>query len=109
MNFIAFRVLFKRIKAIRFMMVDKSVAKWKKLLIILGLLYIIWPYDLIPIVLFPIAWMDDLLLWIWILWTFRDTLDSYWIGEKNIDIKKDFRDKNIVDDVDFTVEDDKDE
>ena len=76
MQFLGFRVIFKRIKAIRFMMKDRSVPKRKKALIIAGIIYLFLPVDLIPPILFPIAWVDDLILWIWILWHLREELDT---------------------------------
>ena len=63
MQFFGLRVLIKRIKAIRFMMADRSVPKRKKALVIAGIIYLFLPIDLIPPILFPIAWMDDLALW----------------------------------------------
>ena len=67
MQFISFRVLSKRIKAILSMMKDKTVPKRKKLLIVLGIIYLFLPIDLIPPVLFPFGFLDDLVLWIWII------------------------------------------
>lgn len=109
MQFIGFRVIFKRIKAIRFMMKDKSVPKRKKALIIFGILYLLCPIDLIPPVLFPIAWVDDLILWIWILWHLRDELDKYWLGEKEVDLSKKYRGKTVINDVKYEVKGDKKE
>ncbi|MCI8647670.1 MAG: DUF1232 domain-containing protein [Firmicutes bacterium] len=103
MQFIGFRVIFKRIKAIRFMMRDKSVPKRKKALIIAGLIYLVLPVDLIPPVLFPIAWIDDLILWLWILWHLREELDKYWLGEKTVDFSKKYRGKTVIDDVEYEV------
>lgn len=103
MQFIGLRVIFKRIKAIRFMMKDKSVPKRKKALIIAGLIYLVLPVDLIPPVLFPIAWIDDLILWLWILWHLREELDKYWLGEKTVDFSKKYRGKTIIDDVEYEV------
>ena len=103
MQFIGFRVIFKRIKAIRFMMKDKSVPKRKKALIIAGLIYLVLPVDLIPPVLFPIAWIDDLILWLWILWHLREELDKYWLGEKTVDFSKKYRGKTVIDDVEYEV------
>lgn len=102
-QFIGFNVIFKRIKAIRFMMKDKSVPLRKKLLIVLGILYLISPVDLIPPVLFPIAWMDDLVLWIWILLHLKDELDKYWIGEKTEDLSKKYKEKDIIHDATYHV------
>ena len=73
--FVSWRVIIKRIKAIRFMMADKTVPKRKKALIIFGLVYLFLPVDLIPPVLFPFGFLDDLVLWIWILYTLKETLE----------------------------------
>lgn len=111
MQFISFRVLSRRIKAISSMMKDKTVPKRKKLLIVLGITYLFLPIDLIPPVLFPFGFLDDLVLWIWIIWHLKDTLDQYWVGEKEVDLSRDFKNKDIVEGVEFTVdqEDEEDE
>ena len=105
MQFFSFRFILNRIKAIRSMMRDKTVPRRKKALVVFGLIYLVLPVDLIPPVLFPIGFLDDLVLWIWIIWHLKDTLDQYWLGEKEVDLSKDFHDKNIIEDVDYTVED----
>lgn len=107
-QFIGYNVILKRIKAIRFMMKDKTVPFRKKLLIVLGIIYLFLPIDLIPPVLFPIAWVDDLILWIWILWHLKDELDKYWIGEKAEDLSKKYKDKTVIDDADYEVNIDND-
>ena len=104
MQFISFGVLSKRIKAISAMMRDKTVPKRKKLLVIGGIIYLFLPIDLIPPILFPFGFIDDLVLWLWIIWHLKDTLDQYWVGEKEVDLSKDFKDKDIVEGVEFTVE-----
>lgn len=98
---VAFGILFKRIRAIRFMMADKTVPKRKKALIVFGLVYLFLPVDLIPPILFPIGFVDDLILWIFILWYLKDTLDTYWMGGKPVNYSKKY--KNTIDDVDFEV------
>ena len=85
------------------MMKDNSVPKRKKALIIAGLIYLVLPVDLIPPVLFPIAWIDDLILWLWILWHLREELDKYWLGEKTVDFSKKYRGKTVIDDVEYEV------
>ncbi|MBE6033114.1 MAG: DUF1232 domain-containing protein [Clostridiales bacterium] len=85
------------------MMKDKSVPFRKKLLIALGIIYLFLPIDLIPPVLFPIGWIDDLLLWIWILWHLKDELDKYWLGEKAEDLSKKYKDKDIINDATYEV------
>lgn len=108
-QFIGYNVIFKRIKAIKFMMKDKTVPFRKKLLIILGIIYLFLPVDLIPPVLFPIAWVDDLILWIWILWHLKEELDKYWVGEAAEDLSKKYKGKDIIDSEAYEVnaEDDK--
>lgn len=107
MHLIGFRVILRRIKAIKFMMRDKSVPLRKKALVVFGIIYLFLPIDIIPIVIFPVSWIDDFILWVWILWHLRDTLDAYWIGEKATDLSREYRDKNVINDVDFKVEKDK--
>ncbi len=104
MQFLSFRVLWSRFKAIRFMMADKTVPKGKKALVIVGILYFILPIDLIPIVVFPLGLLDDIALWIFILWYLRKELDNYWTGEKSKDLSKKYKGNRVVDDVEFEVE-----
>ena len=104
MQFFGLRVLIRRIKAIRFMMADRSVPKRKKALIIAGIIYLFLPIDLIPPILFPIAWMDDLALWLFILWYLREELDKYWNGGKTKGYSKKYRNRTFVDDVEYEVE-----
>ena len=104
MNFISYRVILGRIKAIKAMMADKTVPKRKKLLVIAGLVYLFMPLDIAPVVLGPVALVDDLVLWAWILWNLKDTLDAYWVGEKVNDFLKVFSGKNLVEGVEFKVD-----
>lgn len=109
MQYISFRVLAGRFKAIGTMMKDKDVPKRKKLLVILGIIYLFLPVDLIPPVIFPFGFLDDLVLWIWILWHLKDTLDQYWTGESEKDISKNFDKKSIIEGVEFTVDQEEDD
>ena len=104
MKYISFRILASRFKAVGKMMKDKDVPKRKKFLVILGIIYLCLPVDLIPPVLFPIGFLDDLVLWIWILWHLKDTLDQYWTGESEEDISKNFDKKDLIENVEFTVD-----
>ena len=104
MQYISIRFLLGRIKAIGKMMKDKEVPKRKKLLVILGIIYLCLPVDLIPPILFPFGFLDDLVLWAWILWHLKDTLDQYWTGESEEDISKKFNKKDLIEDVEFTVD-----
>ena len=103
MQFISYRVILGRLKAIKAMMADKTVPKRKKLLVVLGIIYLFLPVDMIPPVLFPFGFLDDLVLWIWIIWHLKDTLDQYWVGEKTVDYSKEFKSENLVEGVDYKV------
>jgi Uncharacterized conserved protein len=107
MNFWSLRVILSRFKAIRFMMADKTVPKTKKALIIAGIAYLFLPFDLIPAMVFPLSLIDDVVVWLLIIWYLRKELDVYWTGEKKYDLAKKFRNRDIVDDVEFEVEGDK--
>ena len=106
MQFFSWTFIRGRLRAIVSMMKDKTVPLRKKALVVFGLVYLVLPVDLIPPVLFPFGFLDDLVLWIWIIWHLKDTLDQYWLGEKTVDYSKDFKHKNIIEGVDFTVEHD---
>lgn len=108
MNFFGIQMLMRRIKAIRFMMADKSVPRRKKALIIFGIVYILFPIDFIPAFLFPLSLLDDLVLWGFILWSLSNELDKYWTGGKTKDYSKKFRGKTFVDDVEYEVNEDSD-
>lgn len=105
MQFIYLQILFKRLKAIRYFLKDKEVPLRRKIIIIAGFLYLVSPIDLIPepVLLFGIV--DDLVLWIFIIWYLKSELDKYWVSSDQAESTVKYRGKNIVDDVNFNVED----
>lgn len=103
MNFLG-RTL-TRIRTLPRMMREPSVSKWKKGLVIFGIIYLFLPIDLIPPVFFPLGFIDDLILWLLILWILKDTLDGYWLGSSDDDLSKKFENENVVKGVDFEVVD----
>ncbi len=106
MNFIiGFRVLIRRIAAIRDMLKSKEVSRWKKALVVFGIVYLFLPMDLIPPFLFPFGFVDDLILWTFIILHLKDTLDKFWLGDEYLKDKKFSNGKNAADDVEFEVED----
>lgn len=104
MQFLSLRFIINRIKAISSMMRDKTVPKRKKALVVFGLIYLVLPVDIIPPVLFPVGFLDDLVLWLWIIWYLKDTLDQYWVGEKTVDYSGDFKSENLVEGVEYKVD-----
>ena len=98
------RILLKRIKAIKYFLKDKSVPKRRKLIIVLGILYLIMPVDLVPEPILLVGIIDDIVLWSFLLWYLKDELDKYWLGDDAEVVEKKYRGKNIIDDVNFEVE-----
>ena len=103
MQFIFMRVLLRRIKAIPAFLKDKAVPFRKKLLVVFGIAYLLWPIDLIPTPILIFGLIDDLVIWGGIIYYLREELDAYWLGEKEVNLKKEFRGKEIIDDVKFEV------
>lgn len=103
MQFIFMRVLLRRIRAIPPFMRDKAVPFRKKLLIVFGIAYLLWPLDLIPTPILIFGLIDDLVIWGFIIYYLREELDKYWLGEEEVNLKKEFRGKEIIDDVKFEV------
>lgn len=112
MQFISFAILGKRIKVIKHMMRDKSVSFGKKALIVFGLVYLVLPFDLIPPIIPVFGFLDDLILWLFILDYLKEELDKYWIGKDpatNVkNGKQKYRGKNVVDGVEYEVWEDGD-
>ncbi len=106
MQFIFFQVLFKRIKAIRHFMKDKEVPLRKKIIIVAGIFYLLTPIDLIPAPILLFGAIDDLVLWIFIIWYLKDELDKYWQEPDSVKPEEKFHGKKIIDDVKFEVKDD---
>lgn len=112
MQFISFAVLGKRIKVIKYLMRDKSVSFGKKALIVFGLVYLVLPVDLIPPIVPVFGFLDDLILWLFILDYLKEELDQYWVGKDpatNVrNGKKKYRGKDVVDGVEYEVREDGD-
>lgn len=103
MRFIFLHILIKRIKAIKHFLKDKKVPIRKKLIVIFGIFYLVFPIGLIfpPVLLFGIV--DDIILWTFIIWYLKDELDKYWLETGPVKPER-LRGKNIINDVDYKVE-----
>ncbi len=106
LQFLGINVLIRRIKALRYMMKDPEVPLRKKLLVVLGFVYICTPIDLVPIVIFPLGIIDDLVLFLWIMWHLGDELDKYQFGKDGVDLSKSYKGKDIIEDASYEVRDD---
>ncbi len=98
----------KRLKAIKYFLADKKVRLYKKAIIIGGLIYLFSPIDLIPAPVLGFSILDDLTLWGFILYYFKDELDTYW-KDKNMLSTEKYKDKIIIEDVKYEEEDVKEE
>ncbi|MCF0151048.1 MAG: DUF1232 domain-containing protein [Firmicutes bacterium] len=104
MRFLTFAVLRRRIRAIPMLLKDKRVPFLKKLLVIAGLVYLFLPLDLIPPIVPVFGFLDDIILWVFLLYYLRDELDQYDIDTPSADPSVKYKDKNVVD-VHYAVKD----
>ncbi len=102
MRFISFAVLWRRLRAIPWLLRDKNVSFWKKALVVFGHVYLFLPFDLIPPVIPVFGILDDIVLWAFILHFLRDELDAYESAVGGAAKPKEYRDKDIID-VEYTV------
>ncbi|MBS4537141.1 DUF1232 domain-containing protein [Clostridium sp. D2Q-11] len=81
---------------------DSDVAIPKKLLIIFAIAYTISPIDIIPDPIILVGWIDDIVLLLYSWTKLSEYLEKYIPKKKNV-IK--FRKKDIIEDVDYEIED----
>ncbi len=97
MQFVSFAVLGKRIKSIKALLKDPNVPKRKKFLVIFGIIYLLMPIDLIPAPVLIFGFIDDIVLWLFILSHLKDELDQYWKeSEESFSAEDDLRDRTII-------------
>lgn len=97
--------VFKRIGTFFKYVLDKKVPFYKKIIIILGFLYLLLPFDIIPDPVLGLGIIDDITILIFIFNMYSNELNKY---EENNVSKSPINDK-IVKDVHYTVKDDKEE
>jgi len=107
MRFLFWGILGKRFKAIPYMMRDKNVPFRKKLLIVAGVAFLFLPFKMFFPPIFFIGALSNIILWLWIILYLKDELDKYWVGEKQPDYSKKYKNKTVIDDVDFEIKDDR--
>lgn len=98
-------LLFKRIRAIGYLMRDPQVSFYKKALVVFGIIYLISPIDLIPFPVLGFSVIDDMALWAFILSFLKEQLDQYDPKSK----KQSFKGKKIIDSVAYEVKKEDDE
>ncbi len=88
--------VFRRVRNLRLYLKDSNKSKLKKILIIFGIIYLLSPVDLVPEPVFGLGFVDDLVLWGFILSTLANELDGY-TGQEGIsrEAKKEYRGRQI--------------
>ncbi len=76
---------------------DKSVSKFNKLLLIFAIFYVISPIDLIPFPIIGFSLLDDIAVFIFILYYLRDYLSVYNVKPDN---------GNIYENTDYKIDND---
>ena len=69
--------IIKNFRLIKRMMADGNVSFWKKALIVVGIVYLILPFEIVPDILLPFGLMDDIILWLLIMYILKDTMRKY--------------------------------
>lgn len=93
--------LLKRLVALPKMLKDPQVKLYKKIMVIVGLAYLISPMDLIPDPILGLGVVDDAALITYIISTIKEELDKHVVSRKKDPINKD----KIVDHVDYKIDD----
>lgn len=97
---------FFRIKMIIKFLFDKNIPLKEKLWIIIPLIYILSPFDLIPFPIFGFSLIDDLVVFIFTLHMVKEKTIKYYGDDikENFKTKQDLRGKDIVEGVDYKVD-----
>ncbi|MBQ2867770.1 MAG: DUF1232 domain-containing protein [Firmicutes bacterium] len=105
MQRITLALLLGRLKHIKNLLNDKTVAFWKKALVVFAIFYLFLPLDLIPPLIPVFGFLDDVTLWIGVLYLVWDELGKYGDPKdvSKAEKKKNFHGKNMVDGVEFEV------
>ncbi len=84
---------------------DKNIPLREKWWIILPAIYILSPIDLIPFPILGFSIIDDLVVLLFLLSMVKSKTQKYYGTQKQDDsIKKDIKDKTIIEDVDYEVD-----
>lgn len=86
----------------RLLLKDKDIPFYKKVLVVLTAIYVISPIEMVPDFILPIGYIDDIILVTFIIFLLKDDIKRY-IKPKSY--SKKYKGKEIIDDVEYTVED----
>ncbi len=85
---------------------DKNIPLKEKWWIILPAIYILSPIDLIPFPVLGFSIIDDLVVLLFLLSMVNSKTQKYYGTEKRDDFKEEVKDKTIIEDVEYKVNDD---
>lgn len=94
--------LLKKIRSLYQYVFDKEVPFYKKLTILFGFTYLLFPFDIIPDPILGLGIVDDIAILLFIFNAFQGELDRY---EKKVKHKNKQRD-NIIENINYKVKDD---
>lgn len=92
--------VFKNIRISFKYLFDKNIKLRKKVFIILALIYLISPIDLVPDPVFGIGLIDDIVIFLAMIFTMRDKLQVY-ENSFNDDGIKDAKECKVIDLIEF--------
>ncbi|WP_099187866.1 YkvA family protein [Tepidibacter mesophilus] len=100
---------FKRIGLLSDFLKDRCVSKFKKLkvfiFLVFGFIYFISPLDLIPEVVLGLGIIDDGVVILYLLTEINKELDKYEANSKNIKHRYDSEYGNVIDNIEYDIED----
>ncbi len=85
---------------------DKNIPLKEKWWIILPLIYILSPVDLIPFPVLGFAIIDDLVMFVFLLYMIKSKTDKYYGREKREDYSQEVKGKKIIEDVEYEINED---
>ena len=97
-----------RISLIFRFLFDKNIPLKEKWWIILPAIYILSPIDLIPFPILGFSIIDDLVVFLFLLSMVKSKTQKYYGTEKRDNFKDEVKDKVIIEDVEYKVDEDKD-
>ncbi|WP_129596491.1 YkvA family protein [Anaerophilus nitritogenes] len=94
--------VFKKTKGIYKLIKDPKVSKWKKIMIVGSIVYVISPIDLIPDPILGLGWIDDAVVVGYMISKISKELDKY--IQKDVE---DFEKKKVIEDVEYKIDDER--
>lgn len=96
--------LLKKVKTVFNYVFDRDVPVFKKLIIILGFIYLLFPFDIIPDPILGLGIIDDITILLIVYRSFKGELEKYEYLKGNTNNKVKPKSKeNIINNVDYRI------